>query len=96
MECQDLCNADAACVGILYDYNPDHGDDRHCCICYDDVLTSLPNYFGFYRKPGKISRGSKVVCVSTLITILSCYTHSVPIYFFQQQSCIKNYNCVSE
>ena len=63
--CQKKCKAESACVGISYSHK-DEVNRRYCYMCWDDVLKSSFNDFGFYRRPGKkkLSVNSRVEAFS--------------------------------
>lgn len=47
-QCQALCAATTGCVGISYSHKV--GPNKFCYVCYDDLLESANDEFGFYRK----------------------------------------------
>ena len=52
-ECQEICEQQRTCIGILYSYT--HGFDNYCIVCRTDNLIvnnwARVNNFGFYRQP---------------------------------------------
>ena len=47
LECQELCTANEACVGISYS-----AKKGKCRRCEDDKLTSNDESYDFFRRPG--------------------------------------------
>ena len=50
LECQQICEEEIECVGILYSYKNNY--TNLCYVCWNDHLSSSRNNFGFYRRPG--------------------------------------------
>jgi len=49
IRCQEECLKNVACVGISY--SPKDYLDNKCYVCTDDILSTSPAGFGFYRRP---------------------------------------------
>ena len=52
LPCQNLCEADAGCVGIsVTQTRNDYVTQTKCFLCQDDILSTAGANYGFYRKP---------------------------------------------
>ena len=49
-QCQDQCQEDDTCIGICYSHKSTA--NHFCYQCLDDVVQSVGNNYGFYRRLG--------------------------------------------
>ena len=70
-ECQLKCEASNTCVGISYSHIP--SARSFCYLCNDDVLSSVNNGFGFYRK----SRNIELQSLGCVYVFISFYIYQI-------------------